>query len=97
MAHPDDLSFTDFLGAEERGGFVSADFHAAILLLVSDADVAAEALNEELEAVADAEDGDAIGMGPLEEAVGEGGGVRGVDGVGAPGENDDGGVEVGDG
>ena len=83
--------------AKERGGFIGTDFHAAILLLVSDADVAAEALNEELEAVADAEDGDAIGLGPLEEAVGEGGGVGGVDGVGPAGENDDGGVEVGDG
>lgn len=60
-------SLTDFLRAEERGGFASTDFHAAILLFVSDADVTAEALNEE-----------------LEEAIGEGGGVWGVDGVGAP-------------
>jgi len=97
VAHPNDLSFTNFRGGEERGRFVDADFHAAVLLLVSDADFAAEALDEELETVADAEDNDAMGAGPGEEAVGEGGGVGGVDGVGTAGENDDGGVEVGDG
>lgn len=96
VAHPNDLSFTNFPGREERGGFVDADFHAAVLLLVSDSDVAAEALDEELETVADAEDNDAMGAGPGKEAIGEGGGVGGVNRVGTAGENDDGGVEVGD-
>lgn len=97
MAHPNDESFTDILGVKKRGRFIDAYFHFTVFLFIADADDAAEALDEELEAVADAEDRDGVVAGPVEEAVGEGGGVRGVDGVGPAGENDDGGVEGGDG
>lgn len=97
VAHPDELAVADFVGGKEGGGFIDANFHAAVLLFMANADLAAEAVDEELEAVANAEDGDAVGLSPLEEAVGEGGGIRGVDGVGAAGEDDDGGVEFGDG
>jgi hypothetical protein len=97
VAHPNYLSASKLVGAEEGGWLIDEDFHAAIFLLVANANLAAKALNKELEAVANAEDEDAIGLSPREEAFGEGGGVWRVDRMGAAGENDDGGVEVGDG
>lgn len=62
-----------------------------------DADHSAELLGEELHPVADPEDVDPPLLDEFEESVGEGGGAVGVDGVGPAGEDDDGGVEGGDG
>ena len=60
MAHPDDLLAANFFGAEEGRRLVDVDLHAAVLLRMADAYLAAEALDEELEAVANADDDDAI-------------------------------------
>ncbi|KAJ1405892.1 hypothetical protein SESBI_25546 [Sesbania bispinosa] len=73
VAHPNELFMANFFRGEEGGGMLDVDFHAAIFLLVADADLATEALDEELEAVANAEDEDTVGLGPLKEVVGEGG------------------------
>jgi hypothetical protein len=73
------------------------DIHTAIFLLVSDADLATETVNKKLETIANTEDRDSIGLSPLKETVGKGRGVGDVDGVGTTRENDDGGIEVGDG
>lgn len=97
VAHPNDLPFTNFPRVKKCGWFVNTNFHFTVLLFISDADIAAETLNEELEAVADSEDNNTVVAGPLKKTVGEGGGVGGVDGVGPAGENDDGGIVVSDG
>jgi hypothetical protein len=73
------------------------NFHTAIFLLVSDADLATETVNKKLETITNTKDRDGIGLSPLKETVGKGRGVGDVDGVGTTGENDDGGVEFGDG
>lgn len=100
VAHPHRLMPPGRIGAvEPRAARIrgDGDLHLPVLLLLPDGDDAAELLDEELHPVADAEDGDAVLLGVAEEAVGEGGGGVGVDGVGAAGEDDGAGAEVGDG
>lgn len=97
MAHPHNLPIPNTLGPENPGILLHHDLHLAILLLLPNPNDPAEALHNQLKPVADSEDEDAVGLGPLREAAGEAGGVVGVDGVGPAGEDDDGGVEVGDG
>lgn len=95
VAHPDSLKLAGC--AIERGVALDLDVHLAILLLVSGGDLAAELLDEQLHAVADAEDGDAVLLDIAEKAVGERRGVGEMDGVGSSGEDDGAGGEGGDG
>ena len=62
--------------------------HAAVLRLVRRLDLAAQALHEELHAVADAQHGDGTRLAVVEEALGDGGRALDVHGVGAAGEDD---------
>lgn len=97
VAHPNGLRISALLVAENPRTPIDLDLHPPVLLLLPNPNLAAELLNDELEAVADAKDEDAVGLRPLDEAVGEGRGARCVDGVGPAGEDDDAGTVVGDG
>lgn len=94
MAHPHDLPPTRTAEQPAPGGRV--DLHLPVLLLVAAPHLPAEVVDEELHAVADAEDGDPVGADVVEEAIREGGGAGGVDGVGAAGEDDEAGAVLGD-
>ena len=97
MTHPNNLIMSNFLSREKSRGILDLNFHTAILLRVSDADFTTETANKKLKTVADTENRDGIGLSPLKKAVGEGRGIGSVNGVGTTGENDEGGVEFGDG
>lgn len=97
VAHPDRLPLPGrFI---ETPSSLDGNLHPPVLLSDTDLDRSPELLHEELEAVADAEDVDAVGADVVEEAVGEGGRrvVGGMDGVRATGKDDHAGVEGGDG
>jgi hypothetical protein len=88
---------SNFLGRVESRWILDKNFHTAIFLSVSDANFTAETVNKKLETIANTENRDGIRLCPLEETVGERRGVWGMNGVRTTGENDDGGVEFGDG
>lgn len=54
--------------------------------------MSAQDLDDELQAVADAQNGDVVGAGVVKESVGEGGGADLVDGVGPAREDEERGV-----
>ena len=91
VAHPD-VEGAGQAAEERRFGDRTVDFGVAVLARGGGFDVAAEVVDDELQAVADAEDGDAEGE---ERGVG-GGGVGVVDGAGAAGEDDAAGRERAD-
>ena len=66
------------------------DGHAAVLGFVRGLDLAAHELDDELHAVADAENRDGVCLAVIEEVVWDGGCALDVDGVGAAGEDDHG-------
>ena len=68
VGHPHLLGGVHLLAVED-GGVDGVHGHATVLGLLGRLDLAAEALDDELHAVADAEDGDVVGLAVIEEAL----------------------------
>lgn len=97
MAHPNLLLVTNLLRPKNPTSLLDLNLHLPVLLLLPNFDQPTQPLHNQLEAVADAQYEDAVRLGPLDEPGWETGRVRGVDGVGPAGEDDDARAEVGDG
>ena len=89
VRHPDHLHLVHLLAVED-GVADDVDGHAAVLGFVRGLDLAAHELDDELHAVADAENRDGVCLAVIEEVVWDGGCALDVDGVGAAGEDDHG-------
>ena len=97
MAHPHKLPIPNPLRPVKRGALLHPNLHPPILLLLSDPDLAAEPLNNELQPITNPQNHDAVGLRPFGEFGRKRRGIGGVDGVGSAGEDDDAWVERGDG
>ena len=65
------------------------NLHPPVLLLLSDPDLAAKPLNNELQPITNPQNHDAVGLGPFEEFRRKRRGIEGVDGMGSAGKDDD--------
>lgn len=97
MAHPHKLPIPNPLRPVKRGSLLHLNLHPPILLLLSNPDLAAEPLNNELKPITNPQNQDVVGLRPFGESRRKRRGIGGVDGVGSAGEDDDAWVERSDG
>lgn len=97
MTHPNHLLLPNPLISEQARVFLHLNLHSSILLLLTNADLTSQLLDNQLQPVANSQHKNTIFLRPLDEPRRETWCVRGMNGVRTAGENNNTWVEVGDG